>query len=60
MSLLLLSFMAATVSSTPIMEGRPNAENDSLAVPDPSNTEFVVEENIDVSIRSTWTSTYGE
>ncbi|XP_077306831.1 artemin [Lithobates pipiens] len=57
-SLLLLSFMAATVSSTPIMEGRPNAESDSLAVPDPRNTEFVVEENIDVSIRSTWTSTY--
>lgn len=57
-SLLLLSFMAATVSSTPIMEGRLNAESDSREVPDPRNTEFVVEENIDVSIRSTGTSTY--
>ncbi|KAM5148849.1 artemin [Mantella aurantiaca] len=57
-SLLLLSFMATTVSSTPIMEGRSNAESESLVVPDPRNTEFVVEENIDVSIKATWTSTY--
>lgn len=56
--LLLLSSMAPTVSPTPIMEGRPNEESNSLAVPDPNNTEFVVEENIDVSIKSTWTSTY--
>ncbi|XP_018414466.1 PREDICTED: glial cell line-derived neurotrophic factor-like [Nanorana parkeri] len=56
--LLLLSFMATTVSSTPIMEGPPNEESDTLAVPDPRSTEFVVEEDIDVSIKTTWTSIY--
>ncbi|XP_072275409.1 artemin [Pyxicephalus adspersus] len=56
--LLLLSFMATTVSPSPILEGRLNAESDNLEIPDPRNTEFVVEENIDVSVKSTWTSTY--
>ncbi|XP_068098618.1 artemin [Hyperolius riggenbachi] len=57
---LLLSTMVTTVSPSPIIEGQSNTEkeSDSVAIPDPRNTKFVVEENIDVSIKSTWTSTY--
>ncbi|KAM9324635.1 artemin [Gastrophryne carolinensis] len=57
---LLLSAMVTTVSPFPVLESKSKTEKESenLPLPDPRETEFVVEEEIDVSIKATWLSTY--
>ncbi|XP_075177286.1 artemin [Anomaloglossus baeobatrachus] len=53
-SLLLLSAMITTASPTPVMEGKSitERESDSFGTVDPKSVDFLIEENVEQSIKS--------
>ncbi|XP_063795436.1 artemin [Pseudophryne corroboree] len=57
---LLLSAMITSGSPTPVIGGPSDTETDSdtSVTSDPSSIDFVVEENLDITIKSTWSTTY--